>query len=93
MSQELKSVYHKLIENITKSDTVDINQLFSEDRQNLKSPGDKDKRRSERIELEELFIAVRPDEFSSFSALLTQFSNGTRRCSNTEENSGVLPLI
>ena len=47
------------MENLTRSDDVDVAQLFSEDRQPLKSPGDKDKRRTERIELEESFITVR----------------------------------
>jgi len=68
MSQELKSIYPQLLESITKSDDVDVVQLFTEDRQPLKSPSDKDKRRTERIELEELFITVRPDKSSSFTA-------------------------
>jgi len=59
MSQELKSLNRQLMENLTRSDDVDVAQLFSEDRQPLKSPGDKDKRRTERIELEESFINVR----------------------------------
>ena len=66
MSQELKSIYRQLMENITKSDDVDVAQLFSEDRQPLKSPSDKDKRRTERAELEEIFITVCPNKSSSF---------------------------
>jgi len=59
MSEELKSVYRQLMENIANANDVDVAQLFREDRQPLKSPGDKDRRRTERIELEELFITVR----------------------------------
>ena len=73
MSQELKSIYRKLIESLTKSDDVDIVQLFSEDRQSLKSPGDKDKRRTERIELEELFITVRHDKLSLYLSIIFIF--------------------
>jgi len=58
MTKELKMLYRQLMDNIAKSDDVDIAQLFQEERQSLKSPGDKDKRRSERIAIEERYINV-----------------------------------
>jgi len=53
------------MDKITKLDDVDIAQLFLEERQSLKSPADKDKRRSERIEIEEYYINVRMSHSSS----------------------------
>ena len=52
-------MYQQLMERIAKSDDVDVAQLFREDRQPLKSPMERDKRRNERIELEEQYISVR----------------------------------
>ena len=52
-------MYGQLMEKIAKSDDVDIAQLFSEDRQPLRSPMDKDKRRAERVEIEDTYINVR----------------------------------
>jgi len=51
-------MHKQLMENIAKLDDVDVPHMFREDRQPLKSPLDKDKRRSERIELEDSYINV-----------------------------------
>jgi len=60
MFDEVEGDYQQMMEKIAKSDDVDVAQLFREDRQPLKSPTmDKDKRRNERIEQEELYISVR----------------------------------
>jgi len=52
-------MYRQLMDRIAKSDDVDVAQLFHEDRQPLKSPTDRDKRRAERVELEDTYINVR----------------------------------
>jgi len=59
LGQEAKVMYFQLMDRIAKSDDVDVAQLFPEDRQPLKSPTDKDKRRAERIEIEDTYINVR----------------------------------
>jgi len=56
MSKDLKKVYQQLVDTIEKSNDVDVVQLFSECP--LKSPVEKDKRRTDRIEIEESYINV-----------------------------------
>jgi len=59
MSEELSKTHVDLMEKIASCDDVVVCQLFTDDRQPLKSPMDKDKRRAERIDLEESYISVR----------------------------------
>ena len=59
MSQELKVIYSQLMEKIAKSEDVKVTQLFVEDRVPMKSPMDKDRRRTEFVELEEIYLNVR----------------------------------
>jgi len=58
MSQEVDVIYHQLMDRIAMSDDVDVAKLFREDRQPLKSPTDKDKRRNDRVDIEQQFIDV-----------------------------------
>jgi len=58
VSKALVQADHALMDKLTQADDIDINQWFHEEK-TCRSPTDKDRRRTEHIEAEEMYVKVR----------------------------------